>query len=210
MTGACQRGRRAPSGAGGGVDLILASASPRRARLLRSRGIRFEVVPAAVDEIGAGEPPRLSPGELAAHNAWLKAADVARTRPAAIVVGCDTVVALGARALGKPRDPGDARAMLRLLSGRVHAVISAVAIIGPSLPGGTRAFREVTLVRFRALSDADIAAYLARVHVLDKAGAYALQEHGRSIVEAIRGPADNVVGLPVDRLLQELAHLGNP
>ncbi len=154
-----------------------------------------------VEEVGAGEPPHLCPGELAAYNAWLKAAAVARYRPRDIVVGCDTVVALGTRALGKPRDIADAKAMLRALSGRVHAVISAVAIFRP---GRARLFREVTLVRFRSLSGPDIAAYLERVHVLDKAGAYALQEHGQHIIQAIRGSADNVVGLPVDRLLREL------
>lgn len=191
-------------------DFILASASPRRARLLRARGARFDVVPASIAEIDAEDPPCLSPGELAGCNAWLKAADVARACPRAIVVGCDTVVALGACALGKPRDAGEARAMLRQLSGRIHAVISAVAIFHPRHPARARVFREVTLVRFRQLSEPEIDCYLQRVDVMDKAGAYALQEHGRSIVEAIRGPADNVVGLPVDRLLQELGHLRNP
>jgi septum formation protein len=191
-------------------DFILASASPRRARLLRTRGARFKVVPASVAEIDAGDPPRLSPGELAACNAFLKAADVARSHPRQIVVGCDTVVALGACALGKPRDAAEARSMLRMLGGRVHAVISALAIFHPDRPTRPRIFREVTLVRFRHLSEPEIDRYLQRVDVMDKAGAYALQEHGRSIVEAICGPADNVVGLPVDRLLRELDRIVVP
>lgn len=192
------------------AKFILASASPRRAGLLRARGARFEVVPAPIAEIEPEDSPRLSPGELAACNAWRKAAAVARARPGEIVVGCDTVVALGPRALGKPRDAGEARAMLRLLSGRIHAVISAVAIFHLIQTTRPRAFQEVTLVRFRKLSESQIGRYLQRVDVLDKAGAYAFQEHGLSIVEAILGSADNVVGLPVDRLLQELARLRNP
>jgi len=162
------------------------------------------VVPAHAAEIDASDPPLLSPGEIASCNAWLKAKAVARVHPTDIVVGCDTVVALGASALGKPRSRDEARAMLYRLSGRTHAVISAVAIIRPRPSHRLSIFREVTLVRFRRLSDAEIDRYLERVDVMDKAGAYALQEHGRSIVEAIRGSADNVVGLPVDRLLQEL------
>jgi len=182
---------------------ILASASPRRARLLRRRGVLFEIVPAATAEIDAADMPYISPGEIAAHNSWTKAHAVARRHPGDIVVGCDTVVALGARSLGKPGNKDEARDMLRQLSGRTHAVISAVAILRPATQ--PTLFQEVTLVRFRRLSDAEIERYLDRVHVLDKAGAYALQQHGRSIVDAINGPADNVIGLPVDRLLQELA-----
>lgn len=182
---------------------ILASASPRRARLLRRAGARFDVIPAGSTELDSADIPYISPAEIASYNAWKKATSVAIRHPGTIVVGCDTVVALGAHTLGKPRNRNEARDMLRRLSGRVHAVISAVVIVRPHART-PRGFRQVTLVRFRRLTDRDIDRYLDRVHVLDKAGAYALQKDGAHIVEAIMGPADNVVGLPVDRLLAEL------
>jgi septum formation protein len=188
---------------------ILASASPRRARLLRARGAAFTVEPARVAEIDASAFPRFSPGEIAAINACRKAATVARSHPGRWVVGCDTVVAIETRTFGKPTDQAEARSMLRALSGRVHAVISAVTLAQQRSRGlRIRSFRETTLVRFHRLPEREIDAYLQRVHVLDKAGAYALQQEGNRIIRAIRGPADNVIGLPVDRLLNEMARLG--
>lgn len=201
MPDSCGQVQRVP-------DFVLASASPRRLRLLRARGLSFIAAPSGVAELEPGGHPHLSPGELAAANAFRKAAAVAEGHPGRWVVGCDTVVALGTTIFGKPADAAAARAMLRHLSGRVHAVTSAVAIVRILPPHRhIHAFRETTLVRFHPLSDRAIEAYLERVHVLDKAGAYALQEDGDRIVRAIRGSADTVIGLPVVRLLRKLEGL---
>ncbi|MBI5396812.1 MAG: septum formation protein Maf [Verrucomicrobia bacterium] len=185
------------------MRLILASASPRRAELLGSLGLRFEIIPSDAVEHDAHP---VSPGELALHNAQLKARDVAARHQDAWVIGADTIVVLGETVFGKPRDPGEARRMLRRLSGHNHRVITGVCLISR---GGAdeRSFAVETTVRFRALGDADIEGYLAAVNVLDKAGAYAIQE-GPPVVAGIEGSYSNVVGLPLERLAEELRGLG--
>ncbi len=179
--------------------IILASQSPRRRELLAREGLSFEVITRETDEINDAALP---PAEICALNASAKAEAVAAQHPEAIVIGADTLVFLDGQALGKPADEAEAAAMLRRLSGRTHSVCTAVAVI---MPGGERRdFCEVSRVTFRHLDDETIRRYLSLVHVLDKAGAYAIQEHGDLIIEHLDGDLDNVIGLPVNHLLRVL------
>ncbi len=179
--------------------LILASQSPRRRELLRREGVDFIVVVKDTEEIHDASLP---PQELCAHNAAAKAEAVAVEYPEATVLGADTLVFIDGTPLGKPADEEDAVRMLMQLQGRAHCVCTAVAVI---LPGGERRdFAEISYVRFRPLSEQDVRHYMQLVNVMDKAGAYAIQEHGELIIEGIEGDYDNIVGLPVTRLLQVL------
>ncbi len=179
--------------------LILASQSPRRRELLARAGLDFRIVVRDTEELC---DPDLPPEELCARNAAAKAEAVAAEFPQDTVIGADTLVFIDNCPLGKPVDEQEAAAMLARLQGREHFVCTAVALI---LPGGERRdFVERTAVRFRSLDAAAIRRYLDAVHVLDKAGAYAIQEHGEMIVECISGDLDNVIGLPVTRLLTVL------
>ena len=181
--------------------LILASASPRRAELLQQIGQRFQVMPS---EAGEFAHEHLSPLELCQLNAHRKARVVAKQCPDALVLAADTLVFLDEEILGKPTDLPEAQRMLARLQGRSHQVVTGVVLIH------LRAHRESvfavsTDVRFRALTTGQIRDFLARVNPLDKAGAYAIQEHGEWIVEEISGSYSNVVGLPLERVQAELA-----
>jgi septum formation protein len=182
--------------------LILASASPRRIQILAASGVRFRTVPAGIDE---RPPSPLPPSRLAQWAAGAKAAAVASRFPDATVIGADTVVALDGRAYGKPANHTAAAAMLRALSGRRHVVYTAVAVVAAL--GGHRAHGySRTYVTMREMSPRVIATYLRSGEAQDKAGAYAIQGEGRRLVRSIRGPYDNVVGMPmhlVERLLRE-------
>ncbi len=186
-----------------GRELVLASASPRRRELLEGAGYCFEVVVVAAEE--AGDAAGLGLAGLCERNAAAKAAVVAAVRPLAVVVGADTLVWVGGEALGKPRDLGEARMMLRQLSGRAHTVCTGVCVTGR---GRTVCFHELTEVVFRELDEAAIGRYLARVDPLDKAGAYAVQEHGEMVVAEVRGDFSNVVGLPLGRVAAVLQQFG--
>ncbi|MBK9137448.1 MAG: septum formation protein Maf [Verrucomicrobia bacterium] len=180
--------------------IILASASPRRRELLARLGVRFEVVPGHAEE---AEHDELTGRELCLLNAHRKARVVAKHHPDHLVIGADTVVYLGTRSLGKPVDDADARRMLALLSGETHQVLTGVCLL--HLRGHReRLFADVTEVTFRSLSPEAIAAYVAAVQTLDKAGAYAIQERGEELVAGIQGSHSNVVGLPLERLRAEL------
>lgn len=179
--------------------VVLASASPRRHDLLTAAGLFFEVVVSPADEV---HDASLDPAHLCEENARLKAAAVAASLPHATVIGADTLVFIDGQPLGKPADLAEARAMLRRLSGRTHQVCTGVCVVHPGGPVATA--HELTAVRFRQLDDAAIESYLARVDPLDKAGAYGIQECGELIIEAIDGPFDNVMGLPVARVLELL------
>jgi septum formation protein len=185
------------------MKLILASASPRRAELLRSLSLEFDILPTGADE--CDEHPA-SIHDIALHNARVKALDVAARHPGALVLGADTIVVLGNEVFGKPRDLNDARRMLRSLSGRTHSVITGVCLVCLG-ENRERTFAVETRVQFHPLSDADIERYLAAVHVLDKAGAYAIQE-GPPLVAGLEGSYSNVVGLPLERLAAELREFG--
>lgn len=184
--------------------LILASASPRRRELLSGLGVPFEVITADVTE---HEDPSTDPHEMVAHNAALKADWVASRHPEAVVLGADTIVFLDNHALNKPRDAADARAMLRRLSGRTHTVLTGLAVRG--LSGGLRIDESVaTEVTFKPLDEAAIEDYLSRVHTLDKAGGYAVQEHGDMVVAGHRGSFSNIIGLPLEATKQILTRCG--
>lgn len=180
--------------------LILASASPRRKELLASLGYTFEVIPAEVTE---HEAPDADPRAMVAHNAALKADWVAARHPEATVIGADTTVFIDRTVLNKPKDGAEARAMLRMLRGRTHTVFTGLAIRrqhdGLKLDQGVAS--EVT---FKDFDDATLELYLSRVHTLDKAGGYAIQEHGDLIVAGFTGSLTNIVGLPVDEMKQLL------
>jgi septum formation protein len=182
------------------VTIILASASPRRAELLRGMGVTFEIVASTVEEVAGGPLKAL---DVAVTNACRKAISVADAHRDATVIGADTVVALESRLLGKPADASAAAAMLGELSGNTHEVTTGVCLVRGST-GELTVLAETTRVTFRRLTARRIRDYIDRVHVLDKAGAYAIQEHGDELVRQISGSFTNVVGLPVERLREVL------
>jgi septum formation protein len=171
--------------------LVLASASPRRLELLRQIG----VVPAAVEPAALDETPRRGelPPALAVRLAVAKAEAVASRHPGAIVLGADTVVACGRRMLPKAEAEGEARACLALLSGRRHRVHGGIAVVAPD--GRLRARCVTTMVRFKRLTDDEIAAYVADGEWRGKAGGYAIQGRGAAFIHGINGSYSNVVGL---------------
>ncbi len=187
------------------MKLILASASVRRAGILRDAGMPFSVLSSAVDETPySGETPHDLVQRLAAAKAELVAA---RAVGPAIVIAADTVVTLEGRVLGKPRSSDDARHMLERLSGRTHAVVTGVALI--RLPDVEQLnFVESTLVHFAALSEEEITRYLSSGEPYDKAGAYAIQGRAGRFIPRIEGCYFNVVGLPLARLQHALYELG--
>ena len=185
-------------------EIILASTSPRREQLLRRMGLRFVVVrPDGVEEELVGAAPDV----LALQNARHKARAVAGRHPQSMVIGADTIVVLDGKIFGKPRDREEAVAMLTQLAGHRHEVITAICLIHRSLDTEI-SFTDMTRVWMRALSEAQIGDYLDKINPLDKAGAYAIQEHGEGIVERIEGSFDNVVGLPTERLRATLERIG--
>lgn len=183
------------------MELILASSSPRRRELLAEAGYHFDVIPAQGEELPPGTHPFR---KLCLANAVLKAREVHATHPEAAVIGADTLVGLDGKVLGKPRDVVEAACMLEQLSGRVHEVCTGVCICAGD---EERAFFEVTWVQFRKFGQEVIERYMQQVHVLDKAGSYAIQEHGDMLVAKVEGSYENVVGLPVARVAEELARL---
>jgi septum formation protein len=184
--------------------LILASASPRRQELLQKAGVAFTVVPSDIPEtIQTGETPE----EYVLRVAAEKALDVARKHPDTWVLGADTIVEIDGEVLGKPRDQADGQRMLRLLSGRTHRVITAFLLLDEE--NQVRAKQMVSSsVTFKSLSDMQIHEYLATGEPFDKAGAYAVQGLGASLVERIEGSYTNVVGLPIDEVLTALRTVG--
>lgn len=194
--------------------LFLASASPRRRELLTAAGYRFEVRPAPVTESASAQ---LTAAELVCLNArrkarvgssGVRASSVPGLPSFAVVLGADTLVSLDGAVLGKPRDRADAFAMLSRLAGRTHEVLTGVCLLPVGSGNAPRAWVESTTVTFRALRADDIRAYLARIDPLDKAGAYAAQEHGAEIIAETTGSWSNVLGLPMESLSRELTALG--
>lgn len=185
-------------------ELILASASPRRSDLLKRMGLQFKTCPANVRELDRSDE---GPMEMVAVNARLKAETLIPQFPGALIIGSDTTVALGDRALNKPSDLKEAREMLKQLSGRAHTVYTAVALRW--LQGGVHDdFVEASEVRFKHLDDAMIDAYFELVNPLDKAGAYGIQAGRDLIIEYVDGSIENVMGLPVQALQTRLLQLG--
>lgn len=179
-------------------NVILASASPRRRELLTVAGVDFTVIVKDVDEsIPEGTPP----AEAAVMTAKKKALAVAAEHPESIVIGADTIVVIGGRILGKPADKADACAMLRLLSGREHKVITGVCLANG---GEVNCFSKTSIVKFYELSDAEIEAYVNTLEPMDKAGSYGIQGKGCTLVESISGDYFNIVGLPVASTVRAL------
>ncbi len=180
------------------MQVILASQSPRRRELLTLIGIAHEVLPADIDE-------SLLPGEQPAPHAErlarAKAHTIAEREPGAIVIAADTIVVVDGDVLGKPRDAAEAHAMLGRLSGRTHTVLTAIAVASGSR---TESAVESVEVTFRALSDSEIAAYIATGEPMDKAGAYGIQGYGATIVERVNGDYFSVMGLGLRRLVDLL------
>ena len=176
--------------------IILASSSPRRKDLLRQLGIDFTIDPADVDERVF---PNESPEAYAVRLALEKARVAAARAGAGIVIAADTIVVLNDEILGKPVDAEDAERMLILLSGRMHRVITALAVMDAAT-GRALTRTSLTRVWFRGLSQYEIASYVATGEPLDKAGAYGIQERGALFVERIDGCYFNVVGLPLSLL----------
>lgn len=180
--------------------LILASQSPRRRELMAREGLEFQVIVRETEEL---HDATMAPEALCAANAAEKAAAVAVEYPQATVIGADTLVFIDGTPLGKPADEAEALAMLSKLQGRTHCVCTAVAVF---MPGGERRdFAVKSYVTFRPLTREQMLHYMSLVHVYDKAGAYAVQEHGELIIEKVEGDLDNVIGLPVRTLVQVLA-----
>ncbi|OGV64671.1 MAG: septum formation protein Maf [Lentisphaerae bacterium RIFOXYB12_FULL_65_16] len=185
------------------MKLVLASASPRRRELLDRAGLAHQVIPASVDETELpGEEPTAHVARLAAA----KADRVAAQCPDAMVLGADTVVVLAGRIYGKPADPAEAREMLLSLSGAVHEVLTGVCLVRRD-PPWRDAWVCCSHVRFRRLDDALVKRYCALVNTLDKAGAYAVQEHGELLVESVDGLTSNVIGLPIEEVRARLRRM---
>ena len=180
---------------------ILASASPRRAELLKLLPVEFTVIASEADEVAH---EHLSPLEICQLNAHRKARTVAKKIPDALVLGADTLVFLDNEILGKPKNLPEARRMLAQLQGRTHQVVTGVSLIHLR-SHCERIFAVSTDVLFHPLDAEQIRNYLAKINPLDKAGAYAIQEFGELIVSEISGSFSNVVGLPVEKLRTELA-----
>ncbi len=191
------------------LELILASASPRRQELLRLIGLPFRVIPSGFDESTLDLWP---PDRHVLDSAESKAADIARQIEDGVIIGADTIVVVDQSVLGKPADPDDARRMLRMLSGRSHYVYTGVCVARREAGATARLVRDFarTEVRFCDLSDEVIAAYVATGEPLDKAGAYGIQDRAAVLIEGIVGDYFNVVGLPVHRLSRLLAEVGVP
>jgi len=187
------------------MKLILASASARRAEILRDAGLAFTILSSAIDETPY---PNEAPHDLVQRLADTKAELVAaRAVGPAIIIAADTEVVLDGHVLGKPRTSDDARHMLSLLSGRIHSVITGVTLI--RLPDAERrSFVETTQVHFAKIPDEEILRYLATGEPFDKAGSYAVQGRAGRYIPRVEGCYFNIVGLPLARLCQALAELG--
>ena len=183
---------------------ILASASPRRKRLLEGAGLVFDVVLAPPD-VEEGIAPGLGAEAEAMRRARAKAGFVAKTHSGALVLGADTVVVLDGEILGKPSSMDDAARMLGLLSGRTHEVITAFTLLGA---GSRQEEAVMTKVSLRALDEETIGRYAESGEPMDKAGAYAIQGLGGSLVDRVEGSYTNVVGLPVAEVLKVFMRCG--
>lgn len=202
------------------LTTILASASPRRKKLLEDAGIKFQVrkpSQAVVESLDADmlAMPAEAAKRLAEKKAGALMQDLLAESPTGIfcVIGADTVVAKSGKVFGKPKSLDDAKRMLRELSGSEHEVITGVSVwllLAPSeddISLGHRTFAEASKVTFKELSDDQIAEYLKLGESFDKAGAYAIQGEGKNLVEEYEGDFDNIVGLPVARLLKEFPEI---
>lgn len=189
-----------------GLPLVLASSSPQRREILRRLGVTFTVRAPNVSELDEGDPET-----VVAENALRKASAVCLPGAKEVILGCDTVVALGGEVYGKPADESAARATLRALSGVSHEVLSGLVLLlpgaGPAAPGTssaphTRTAVARTTVTFRSLEESLLDWYLATGEWRERAGAYAIQGAGAALVRSVQGDYENIVGLPLAALLE--------
>lgn len=186
------------------MNIILASASPRRKQLLEQIGLAFTVAPSGADET---QLPRMSPARVAVKIARMKAEEAAGNVPEGIIIAADTMVVISGRQLGKPANEEDAFAMLNILQGRKHAVYTGVCAL--RMPGGRAVCAcEKTIVSMAPLNREQIRAYIATGEPMDKAGAYGIQGYGAMFIEKVDGCYFNVMGLPLRRLYLMLQELG--
>ncbi len=187
-----------------GSPLVLASNSPRRSILIKQIGLPFEAVGTTVDEeLRPHESPRGHVMRLAEE----KSEHISLLRPHQWIIGADTIVLVEGKALGKPRNPADARVMLQTISGRQHRVMTAFCIQNKSREISTSKVVETDVV-IKDLSSSEIDAYISTGEPMDKAGAYGAQGIGSFMIREIRGSYTNVVGLPTCELVEELLRLG--
>ena len=208
------------------INIILASKSPRRKQLLEDAGVHFTVFTGSTEVDETLEPDLLADPEeavkkLAERKAGAVVQEVLALNPVGlgIVIGADTMVVLDGEMLGKPYSADHAREMLRKLSGRTHQVITGVSVWmlllneteekggDGNVSIGFRTFTETSQVTFKELTDEDINAYVATGETIDKAGAYGIQGKGAALVEKYEGDYNNIVGLPVDKLLESFPDL---
>lgn len=185
--------------------VILASASPRRSELLKKAGIIFEVYASNAEEI---KNQNVSVEILCELNAKRKAVYVAQKFPDRLVIGADTLVTMDGKIYGKPHDKEDAIKNLQELQGRVHSVITGVALLCKNLCF-ENLFHVETKVVLKELSADQIQRYYEKVNPLDKAGGYAIQEHGEMIIDHIDGSFSNVIGLPIEELKMQIENIKN-
>ena len=184
-------------------NIILASSSPRRKRLMLEAGFNFEIIVSDAEEIC---DKFMIPWNLTVQNAQIKASPIAQNNQEKIVIGADTVVSLDNEIFGKPSDMEEALKMLARLSGRTHIVTTGVCIIQKEK---NETFYVNTEVTFKPLSGKEISQYFKLINPLDKAGGYAAQDHGELIIEKYSGSFTNVVGLPMSEVKEALAHSFN-
>ncbi len=180
------------------MDVILASASPRRKELLTKLYDDFKVIPSDIREM---VPRDLGVEQCPEYLACVKADNISKGRERCLVIGCDTSVVIDGKILNKPRSTNDARTMMELLSGRVHRVITGCCLFYMEQ---FKSFTEVTEVEFYPLTEEEIEEYVNSTEPYDKAGGYGIQSRGGLFVKGIRGDYFNVVGLPVARLKREI------
>jgi len=185
--------------------LVLASQSKARARLLRDLGIEFVASPS----VGVVErmDPRGDVKKMVEENALAKAKAVAGTLGKGIVVGCDTVLYFEGKVIGKPRDEQDATRILSKLSDKWHEIVSGIALVDAT-SGKSASGADVSRVKFKQLSAARIRQYVESGEAMDKAGAYAWQDHGKDLVESFEGSEANIIGLPAELLPKLSAKVG--
>lgn len=191
--------------------MILASASPRRRELLSRAGFDLSIEPANIDETRLpGESPLALVERLATQKAKAAHASHGRLQSGQVLLAADTIVWTGDDVLGKPADEADARRMLSELSGAAHHVSTGVCLVMETNDGATvmRSFVETTQVTFKELTPEQVDAYVATGEPMDKAGAYGIQGGAGTFVSHLEGDYDNVVGLPVGRIMRELSSYG--
>lgn len=186
------------------MKLILASASPRRQKILKDLGVPFEV---QVSQVPEELNFSLQPGKLVETLACLKAANVGKEVEEGLIIGADTIVVLGEKILGKPTTSVEAEKMLRSLSGQEHLVFSGLAVVDGKT-GQQQLGHEITRVHFQQLTVPEINSYIASGEPFDKAGGYGIQGKGGLFVEKIDGCYFNVVGLPIHLLYRFLKKMG--